>query len=312
MGRISPWLWLALGGAVAAVAALNVDFFVHDGERQGAWFGIPQTAELIFLAAVTTLVLFLATLTGRNPLGGRRLGLTIGVVGLLATLQLGYRMVAPPFGGDVASHVGFIGAGCLFYCLPSQAEPVELLPGVWAALIGCATMAGAGFLHAYSRIAGETPATPWLGAVQPGMTPWLGLAGLGAVGQFVFGYTMFTFYETVGRRGVTTWSGWLVTPHTGWVVLLLSLAVLGLVWLAAQRRAPLAPSRFGASIAVLGLVSAAAIGHRIVKPPFGGSTTSVEIGVGAYLSLLAALLIVASGVIHALVRRSGSARTAPV
>ena len=306
MGRITPWLLLALGGAVAAVAALNVDFFVHEGERQSAWFGIPQTAELIFLAAVTTLVLFLATLSGRNPLGGRRLGLVIAGVALLATLQLGYRMIAPPFGGDVPSHVGFIGGGCLFYCLPSEAEPVEFLPGVWAALLACATMAGAGLAHAYSRTARDTPATPWLAAEQPGMTPWLGLAGMGAIGQFVFGYTMFTFYETVGRRGVTTWSGWLTTPHTGWVVLLLSLAVLGLVWLAAQRRAPLAPSRFGASIAVLGLVSAAAIGHRIVKPPFGGSTTSVEIGVAAFLAVAAAVLIAASGVIHALVSRPGS------
>jgi len=113
------------------------------------------------------------------------------------------------------------------------------------------------------------------------MTPWLGLAALGAVGQFVFGYTAFTFYATVGRRGTTTWSGWLTTPHTGWVVMLLTLAIIGLVWLAAQRRAPLAPSRFGALIAGLGLVSAAAIGHRILQPPFGSGTISVQIGVAA-------------------------------
>jgi|GEM_PF-1035209 len=309
MGRTTPWLWLALAGAALTVGALNVDFYLYQGERQGAWFGIPQTSELIFLAAVVALVLFLATFTGRNPLGGRRLGLTIAVVGLLATLQLGYRMIVPPFGSETPEHVGIIGVGCMYYCLPSDAVAVELLPGMWAALIGVVAITAGGLLHALSRTARETAATPWIAAGQPGMTPWLGLAGLGAAGQFVFGYTMFTFYETVGRRGATTWSGWLTTPHTGWVVMLLTLAVIGLVWLAARRRAPLSPARFGLLIAALGLVSTAAIGYRIMKPPFGGSTISTEIGMGAYLAVLAAALILASGAIHALTAGSGGMRT---
>lgn len=61
------------------------------------------------------------------------------------------------------------------------------------------------------------------------MTPWLGLAALGAIGQFVLGYTFFTFYTTSGDQGEVAWSGWLPTPHTSSLVLAITLVVVGLV-----------------------------------------------------------------------------------
>lgn len=53
----------------------------------------------------------------------------------------------------------------------------------------------------------------------------------------------------------------------------------------------------GGLIAVLGFVSASRIFYRILQPPFGGGPA--EIGVAAYLALIAATLIIVSGIVHA-------------
>lgn len=304
MQRVTLWLWLALAGSVLQLVSLGSDFYIFEGERKDAWFGIPHTSDLILLSAILAVGLFVATALGRNPLSGRGVGLAVGIVGLLATLQLGYRMIAPPFGGPFS---------CFFYCSPSEASPAQLLIGIWIALIGCLAVAVGGLAHAFSAAARDTPARPWVASSQSGMTPWLGLAALGAVGQFVFGYTFFTFYTTIdgpyqvaqGIEGEMHWSGWLPTPHTSSLVLAITLVVVGLVWAAARGRAPLSPMALGGLIAVLGFVSASRIFYRILQSPFGSG--QVEIGAGAYLSLLAAIVVIVAGIVHAVAQRDKAA-----
>lgn len=306
MQRITLWLWLALAGAILQLIALGSDFYIAEGEKKDAWFGIPHTSDLILLSALVAVGGFIVTALGRNPLRGKTLGLIVGVVGLLTILQLGYRMIVPPFGGSVPSDSGIIGSGCLYYCPPSEAAPADLLAGIWIAFIGCLAVAGGGLAHAFSATARETPPRPWTAQAQSGMTPWLGLGALGAAAQFVFGYTFFTFYITDG--GETTWSGWLPTPHTSSLVLAVSLLVVGLVWAAARGKSPVTPMALGGLITVLGFVSAYRIFYRIIEPPFGSGP--VGIGMAAYLSLLAALLIIAAGVVHAVMHRRKAADSA--
>lgn len=300
MRRITPWLWLALAGSVLQLVALvGPDFYVYEGERKDAWFGIPHASDLILLSAIVAIGLFTATAVGRNPIRGRSVGFVIGVVGLLAALQLGYRMIVPPFGGAVPANSGIIGAGCLYYCAPSEAAPADLLVGIWIAFIGCLAVTLGGLLHAFSGTARETPARPRVASLQSGMSPWLGLAALGAVGQFVFGYTFFTFFTTNG--GETNWSGWLPTPHTSSLVLAITLAVAGLVWAASRGRSPLNPAALGGLIAVLGLISTSRIFYRIIEPPFSDPVEAI--GVAAYLALLSAVLVLVSGIVHAVIHR---------
>lgn len=304
MRRITLWLWLALAGAVLQLIALGSDFYyvaADEEPRKDAWFGIPHASDLILLSALVAIGLFAVTALGRNPLRSRGMGLVIGIVGLLATLQLGYRMIVPPFGGEVPTNSGIIGSGCLYYCAPSEATPADLLAGIWIAFIGCLAVTLGGLLHAFSRTARETPARPWVAQTQSGMTPWLGLAALGALGQFVFGYTFFTFYTTASDGGEVTWSGWLPTPHTSSIVLAITLVVIGLAWAASRGRSPLHPAALGGLVAVLGFVSASRIFYRIIEPPFGQGPA--EIGVAAYLSLLSAVVIVVSGIVHAVAHR---------
>ncbi len=310
MRRTMPWLWLALAGSVLQLIALvGPDFYVAQGERKDAWFGIPHASDLILLAALAAIVMFAVTALGRNPIRGRSVGLIVGVVGLLATLQLGYRMIVPPFGGEVPANAGILGSGCLYYCPPSEAAPADLLIGIWIAFFGCLAVTLGGFLHARSRTAQETAARPWVAQTQSGANPWLGLAVLGALGQFIFGYTFFTFFTTMGDDGEVTWSGWLPTPHTSSLVLVITLAVIGLVWAVARGQAPLNPMALGGLLAVLGLISASRIFYRIVEPPFNSGP--VEIGLAAYLSLLSAVVIVVSGIVYAVTQRQTMSVSAP-
>ncbi len=309
MRGITLWLWVALAGAVLQIVALfGPDFYFAEGERKDAWFGIPHASDLVLLSAIVAIGTVILMVLGRNPLRGRSMGLAVGVVGLLATLQLVYRMIVPPFGGAVPSDVGIIGAGCLYYCSPSEAAPADLLLGIWLAFLGCLAVTVGGFVYAYSRAAQQVPPRPWVAQAQSGMSPWLGLAALGAVGQFVFGYTFFTFYTTASDGGEVTWSGWLPTPHTSSLVLLISLLVLGLAWTAARGRSPLGPAALGIAVAVLGLVSTYRIFYRIVSSPFGSGGS--EIGIAAYLSLAAAILIVVAGLVHAVVQRGTAGASA--
>src|SRR5262249_47199934 len=86
-GAAAP-LWLALAGAALQLVSLGTDFYVWDGVRQTAWFGVPHTSELILLSALVTVFLAVLVAADRSPIAGRTAGLAIGIIGLLATLQL--------------------------------------------------------------------------------------------------------------------------------------------------------------------------------------------------------------------------------
>ncbi|HZY66066.1 MAG TPA: hypothetical protein VFE21_09325 [Rubrobacteraceae bacterium] len=308
MARITLWLWLALAGSVLQFIALGSNFYVVNGQVRDAWFGIPHASDLILLSALVAIGAFVLTALGRSPLGGRGVGLAVGIVALLATLQLGYRMIIPPF-------------GCLMYgCTPSEAADVTLLPGIWIGLVGCVMVLVGGLIHAFSPTARNTPGHSWAADEQGGMTPWLGLAALAAVAQFVFGYTFFTFYTVtgfVGQEGPTSWGGWIATPHTSSLILAITLTIVGLAVAAAREKSPLGPTALGGLIAVLGFAAAARILYRIVDPPFntaGGSTDaavgSVTIHAAAYLSLAAAVVVVVAGIAQAATQRTGATESA--
>jgi hypothetical protein len=297
MRNLSVALWLALVGAVLQTASVFTDYYVYKDVRKSAWFGVAQTSEMILWSALLTLALIGLTAASRSPVSGKTTGRIIGVVGSLTALQVFYRMNAPPFDAEVPQHVSIVGTSCLYYCWPSQAVTAEVLSGMWMALTGCIMVAAGGAFHLLWSKAQHAPARPWIAAEQSGATPWLGLAGLGAVGQFVFGYTFFTFYRTVRANGVaTSWSGWLPAPHTAWLVFMITVIVVGLVWLAVRERAPLNPKNLGMAIATLGVLSAGRMAYRIYQPPF---RMDAEIGPAAYLALAAAVLIVVAGCMHA-------------
>lgn len=309
MKRITLWLWLALAGSILQFIALGSNFYVVNGQVRDAWFGIPHTSDLILLSAIVAVGAFALTALGRNPIKGRNMGLAVGIAGVLATLQLGYRMVIPPF-------------GCLMYaCGPSDAADVTLLAGIWIGLVGCVVVAIGGCVHAFSSVARETPARPWVAETQAGMSPWLGVAALAAVAQFIFGYTFFTFYTVtgfIGQEGPTSWGGWIATPHTSSLVLAITLVIVGLVVAAGRGRSPLSPAALGGLVAVLGFASGARILYRIIDPPFntaGGSTDaavgSVTIHASAYLAVIAAVVIVVAGIVQATTRREESRAAGP-
>ncbi len=300
MRRVSLFLWLALAGAILQLTALGSDFYVVGGERRDAWLGIPHASDLLLASAVVTVVFLALSAWNRSPIRGRYAGLAVGVVGLLATLQLAYRMIVPPF-------------GCLTYaCGLDAAREITLLTGIWIGLAGSVLATVGGFGHGFSGAAARTQARPWRAPAQAGMSPWLGLAALGAVGQFVFGFTAFTFYTVsgfAGQAGTAAWGGWLSIPHTGSLVLLMSAATLLVVFTAARERSPLSPAAVGAAIAVLGFIAASRILFRILEPPFsaaGGESTqvgSVAIEWGGWLSLASAALVLTAGIVHAALHR---------
>ncbi len=300
-------MWVALSGSVLQFIALGSNFYVVEGQVRDAWFGIPHASDLILLSALVAVGAFSFTALGRNPIKGRGMGLAVGIVALLATLQLGYRMIIPPF-------------GCLMYgCGPSDAAQVTLLPGIWIGLVGCVVVTVSGFVYAFSSAARNTEAYSWATEEQGGMNPWLGIAALAAVAQFVFGYTIFTFYTVtgfVGNEGPTSWGGWIATPHTSSLVLAITLVIVGLVVAAGRGGSPLNPTALGGLIAVLGFASGARILYRIIDPPFntaGGSTNtevgSVMVHTSAYLAVAAAVVIVAAGIVQAITQGQGDRRS---
>lgn len=307
MHRLTVWLWLVFVGAVLQLGALTTKFYVYEGDEQSAWMGIPTTSELILFSAIVALANFLLTAGGRPPVSGKTLGKIVGAAGLIAGLQLAYRMIAPPFGGRVPEHATIIGDSCLYWCPPGQAEPAQLLPGIWVALAGCIAVAIGGFLHSRTRTAEQTPAVSWAAPVQSGLTPWLALAALGVTGLFVFGFTLFTFFRTIGTRGETTWSGWLPMPHTASLTFAVTATILALVWAASKYRAPLNPAALGALIAVLASIATSRVLYRIIEPPFG-RMSDLEIGPAAYVAVAAGLMAVFAGIMQALTQRDARER----
>ena len=305
MGGFTAPLWLAVSGMVLQLVSLGTDFYVWEGRRQSAWFGTPHASELILLSALVTGIVAALTAAERSPVQGRKAGTIIGTIGALAALQLTYRMVAPPVGGRIPEHAGLIGDSCLYYCWPSQAASADLLIGIWLAMLGCLMVIVGGLAYAFSSAARYAPVRAWVASEQTDMTPWLALAALGGVGQFGFGYTFFTFYRTIQTDVATTWSGWLPTPHTGSLVLAISVGVVTLVSRTAVKQAPLRAQPLGALIALLGLLAFVRIGYRILVPPFGSD--QVEVAPAAWLALTSAALIMVGGLMQAITANSGRA-----
>jgi len=308
MHRISAFLWLAAGGAVLQVVALGTNFYETTGKQaavKSAWFGIPHASDLILAAAVVAILAVGLTAANRQPVRGRNLGLIVGVIGLLATAQLVYRMTTPPFGG------------CLQYgCGTNAAQDVNLLAGIWIALAGCVAVTVGGFLHAFTSAAREAGPHPLISAEQRGMSPWLGLSAVGAVAMFVFPFTGFTLYTVsgfLGQEGTAPWGGWLSLPHTSSFVLAIMLIVVGLVIAAGRNRSPLQPAALGATVAILSFAAAARIFYRIIEDPFstaGGVDTavgSVQVELAGYLGLAGAVVAVLGGIVHAVQHRESTA-----
>jgi hypothetical protein len=302
MARVSGWLWIALAGTVLLFVSLGTNFYLYEGEARDAWFGVAHASEFLLATGLVTIVLTALMATGRSLVRGRTAGIIIGVMGAYGSLHVVYRMFAPPFEFELGNRITVLSLfdSCLGFCNPAQAADVSLLPGIWIALAGSVAVAIGGFLHAFSARAKVVPANFWRATEQTGMSPWLGLAGLGAVGQWLFGYTVFTFYIVGGE---TEWSGWFPTPHTSVMVIWSTLLVVGLVVAASRRRAPMSPAALGGVIALLGFFSGSRILYRMIEPPFGGGTAPAEIGIGAFLALASAVVIVVSGAVYAATHR---------
>lgn len=289
-----------MGGATLQVSALGSNFYVINGKNGGttkdAWLGIPHASDLILASAVVTIVALTLSARGRSPVSGRTLGTAVAVVGGLATAQLAYRMAVPPF-------------GCLTYnCGATAKSDVTLLAGIWIGLIGCALALIGGLGHALSAAASRTPATPDVSDRQTGMTPWLGLAGLGLVVSFVGPFTFLDAYRVEGFMGSSssaTWGGWLSAPHTSSLVLAATIVGVTLVVAAARRRSLLSPSALGATLAVLGFVIASRELFRMLQPPFssaGGQDTAVgtvTILAGFWIGFVAAVVACVAATVQA-------------
>ncbi|MDP9022606.1 MAG: hypothetical protein M3N57_07900 [Actinomycetota bacterium] len=300
MSRLSIGLWIALAGAVLQFTALGSDFYSWEDNIKDAWFGVPHVSALLLASALTSVSLTGLSAANRQPVRGRWVGGAIAAVGLIALLHTGYRMLVPPFKGCLTYNCGF-----------SPNVDATILPGMWIGFVGTIGAVVGGIIHAASATAARTPPRPWIADRQIGMTPWLGLAALGAVGQFVFGYTIFNFYTAnfSGDGGSRSWSGWLATPHTGSLVLLMSVAVLFLVVSAARGRAPVSPSAAGALIGLFGFIAISRIAYRIIAPPFHSSAVagtfeeSADIHIWAWLSLASAVVVIVAGIAHAMTTR---------
>ncbi len=301
MRYISVWLWAALGGAVLQFVALGSNFYVvNPGTKMAmtkdAWLGVPHLSDLILASAVVTIAAVIFAARGRSPLRGRTLGIAVGVVGLLATVQLVYRLFVPPF-------------GCLSYnCGTTSTSDVTILAGMWIALAGCAMALLGGLGHAFSAAARRTQVVPTIAPQQAGITPWLGVSAIGLVVAFVAPFTAFKAYKVegfFGAKGSSTWGGWLSLPHTSSLVLALMAIGVALVVAAARRRAPLSPAAMGAGVALLAFVVFARELYRTLQSPFSsaGGASNVDVGTvttlpAFWVGLAAAGIATAAGIVQ--------------
>lgn len=299
MDRISAGLWIALGGAVLQFTALGSDFYKVGENVRDAWFGIPHTSDLILLSALTTVVLLALAAAGRSPVSGRTMGVLIGVAGLLATAQLGYRMAVPPFQGCLTFNCGF-----------TPKTEVTLLMGIWIGLAGNIAATLGGFIHSASGAAKRTRPDFWVAERQTGMTPWLGVSALSAALMFVVGFTFMPFYSVPTEGGSKAWTAWLAIPHTSSLVLLMAAGVVLLVVAAARGRAPMSPRAVGMTIAVLGFVAGVRALYRILVSPFysgpaanAGFQQGAEVRTVGFIALGFAVITIVAGIVHAMQNR---------
>lgn len=297
--RVSAGLWIALAAATLQFTAIASDFYQVGENVRDAWFGIPHTADLILLSALATVVLSALTAGDRSPVSGRTVGVIIGLIGLLATLQLGYRMIVPPFKGCLTFNCGF-----------TPKADVTLLTGIWIGLVGNIGATLGGFIHAGSSTAKLTRPNFWVSNRQTGMTPWLGMAGLSAAAMFIVGFTFAPFYSVPKEGGdLEAWTAWLSIPHTSSLILLLATIIVGLVIAAGRGKAPMGPTGLGGTIAVLGFMAGVRTLYRILVSPFfsgpaeGVFAKGVQVHTVAYVALGFAGLAVVAGIAHAMKHR---------
>ncbi len=300
MKRISIGLWLALAGAILEFVALGSNFYViHSGSgavTRDAWLGIPHASDLLLVSALITVLAVVVAARGRSPLAGRNVGWIVALFGALATAQLVYRMVVPPF-------------GCLTYSCGVTAPMIHvtLLAGIWIGVVGAGLTLIGGLLQAVSPAARRLQARPTLAGTQAGITPWLGLSAVGMIVAFVAPFTGFEAYKVgafFGAKQPSYWGGWLSLPHTSSLILACTIIVVLLVVAAARRRAPLPPPAMGALVGVLAFIVASRELFRVFQSPFStaGGASNVHTGVvtvlpafwvgfaGAAVAVLAAIV----------------------
>ena len=113
------------------------------------------------------------------------------------------------------------------------------------------------------------------------------IAGAGGVALLA---AMFLHWYAAGRFEVTAWQAFGVLDV---VLALLALVPLALVFTQATRRSPSIPVAFSVFTTIAGLLAALLILYRIVNQP--GSNDLVTVEAGAWLGLLAALIVAAGG-----------------
>ena len=112
----------------------------------------------------------------------------------------------------------------------------------------------------------------------------------GAGGVALLAAMFLHWYRAAGVVEVTAWEAFGVLDV---VLALLALAPLGLVLTQATRRSPSVPVAFSVLAALAGALAALLILYRIVNQP--GPNDIVDVQLGAWLALLAALVIAGGG-----------------
>lgn len=111
---MSPWLGIGAAAAAGMFLAGHtwLDFYAvpqEDGGFQNwsAWIAIPHSAAIVLVAALGIVGLAVAAARNRNPLDPRTTGAVVGILGLLATSRIVYRVIVTPFYSGPAANAGF-------------------------------------------------------------------------------------------------------------------------------------------------------------------------------------------------------------
>ena len=103
---MTPWLALgALGGVGQFGFGYTFFSFYRTIRPDGAttwsgWLPTPHTASLVLAISVGVVALVWRTAIKQAPLRAQPLGAVLALLGLLAFVRIGYRILVPPFGSD--------------------------------------------------------------------------------------------------------------------------------------------------------------------------------------------------------------------
>jgi carbon starvation protein CstA len=115
----------------------------------------------------------------------------------------------------------------------------------------------------------------------------------GAGGLALLAAMFLHWYGTDVRIVVSEATAWQAFGVLDVVLALLALVPLALVFLQATRRSPAIPVAFSVFTALAGMLAALLILYRIVNQP--GPNDAVDVQAGAWLGLLAALVVAVGG-----------------